>query len=135
MGRPKKVISPRVVEKLAAIGASTKTIADKLGCSVDTIDGRFSGELAKGRATLQIAILKQQIVIMKRGSGQMAMFLGKQHCDQKDTPVAVIENNNFNLKYSKEDVKNEVERRKAENEKAKEAERQKINNGVKVGVN
>jgi hypothetical protein len=84
MGRPKKDIDVVQLEKLAALGCTTKEIAAFFEVSVDTIDRRFADKLAKGREMLKIKLRRIQMQIAERGSAAMAIFLGKNLLDQVD---------------------------------------------------
>lgn len=84
MGRPKIEIDAKEVEKLASWGCKVKEIADWFGVTDDTIIRRFSEELAKGRANLQMSLRRKQIDVALKGNVSMLIWLGKQMLDQKD---------------------------------------------------
>jgi hypothetical protein len=84
MARPEIKIDAEYVEKLAALGAKNTEIADFFGCSPDTIERRFAGELAKGRSNLKIKLRQWQLKAAEKGNSTMLVWLGKQMLDQKD---------------------------------------------------
>jgi len=84
MARPKLNIDPKLVQDLASIGCKTSEIAIVVGCSVDTLDGRFSEELAKGRENLKISLRRWQLEAAKKGNTSMLIWLGKQLLQQTD---------------------------------------------------
>lgn len=84
MARPRLNIDPIEVQKLAALGCDTNEIADWFGCSRDTIEKRFSADLAKGRQNLKMRVRRAQLKIMEAGNAVMAIWLGKQMLKQSD---------------------------------------------------
>lgn len=86
MARPQLDIDAAQVEKLAALGAKVEEIADFFQCSRDTIHGRFSAELRKGRASLRLKLRQWQLKTAEKGNATMQIWLGKQLLDQKDGP-------------------------------------------------
>lgn len=84
MGRPKLNIDPKLVRDLASIGCKTKEIAVIVGCSTDTLEGRFSAEMAKGRENLKISLRRWQLEAAKKGNVAMLIWLGKQLLDQSE---------------------------------------------------
>lgn len=84
MARPKLQIDPKLVQDLAALGCKTTEIATTLGCSPDTLEKRFSGELAKGRENLRISLRRWQLEAAKKGNVAMLIWLGKQMLGQTE---------------------------------------------------
>jgi AraC-like DNA-binding protein len=84
MARPKLEIDADQVYKLAQHGCTVEEIADFFGCSRDTIHGRFSAELSKGKAELRIGLRNWQIASAKKGNVVMQIWLGKQWLGQSD---------------------------------------------------
>ena len=84
MARPKIQIDGELVEKMASMGSKTKEIADWFGCDPDTITGRFSEELRKGRTSLKTNLRSWQIACAKDKNVTMLIWLGKQLLDQRD---------------------------------------------------
>jgi hypothetical protein len=84
MARPEIEITAKQVEQLASIGAKNTEIADFFGCSVDTIERRFAGDLTKGRANLRMSLRRWQLKAAEKGNSALLIWLGKQMLDQKD---------------------------------------------------
>lgn len=84
MARPLLEIDPEEVLKLAQLGCKTQEIADFLGCSKETIEGRFYAELQKGRADLRMSLRRMQIQAAQKGNIAMMIWLGKQMLGQID---------------------------------------------------
>lgn len=84
MARPEKPIDGEIVLKLASFGCTTKDIADVLKCSDQTLNRRFSEELAEGRAKLRNRLRAKQIDVALSGNVAMLIWLGKQLLDQTD---------------------------------------------------
>jgi hypothetical protein len=87
-GRPKLEIDPELVYKLAVIHCSPKEIAQIVGCSADTIRGRFSDILAKGRAEGKQSLRRKQMEVAMSGNTSMLIWLGKNILGQSDTPIS-----------------------------------------------
>lgn len=87
MARPKADVDPRKVEALAAEGAKVTEIADYFGVDRDTITGRFSAEITKGKAKLKQSLRMAQITAAKQGNSTMLVWLGKQYLGQSDTTI------------------------------------------------
>lgn len=84
MARPKLEIDPKLVERLASIQCTNEEIAAACGCSADTIELRFTGELEKGRARGKRSLRRLQYKRAKAGSDTMLIWLGKNVLGQKD---------------------------------------------------
>ena len=84
MARPKLKIDPKLVQDLAVLGCKTSEIALVVGCSPDTLDGRFSAELTKGRENLRISLRRWQLESAKKGNVAMLIWLGKQMLGQSE---------------------------------------------------
>ena len=84
MARPKIQIDAELVYKMAQWGCKTREIADHFNCSEDTISGRFSSQLAKGRADLRMSLRQWQLAAAKKGNPTMLIWLGKQMLGQAD---------------------------------------------------
>lgn len=91
MARPLLDIDAEQVEKLAALHCTTEEIAEFFGCHKDTITGRFSAELAKGRAGGRISLRRMQWQTAKKGNCTMQIWLGKQYLGQRDWKAEEIE--------------------------------------------
>ena len=84
MARPLKKVPPLQVAKLAALGATVAEIADVLEVSDDTLERRFAGEIAKGRADLKIRLRRLQLKAAEKGNVAMLIFLGKSLLGQRE---------------------------------------------------
>ena len=84
MSRPLKDISARDVELLASVFCTQQEIAEKLGCSVDTLSRRFADSYKKGLADAKASLRRNQFLLAKK-SAAMAIFLGKNYLGQRDT--------------------------------------------------
>lgn len=84
MARPKLDIDPVKVRKMASYGCTNNEIADVLGCSHDTITGRFKQELEAGRADGRTSLRKKQMEMALSGNAAMLIWLGKQMLGQSD---------------------------------------------------
>ncbi len=89
-GRPLIPIDPLTVEKLAQIGCKTKEIADYFGVCEDTISGRFSAELTKGRSEVRMSLRRWQLESAKKGNVAMLIWLGKQMLGQQDRTELIL---------------------------------------------
>ena len=83
-GRKLLDIKEEDVEKLASYGCKNVEIADFFNCSVDTITGRFSDILRKGRAELKRSLRKAQIDFALKGNATLLIWLGKNELGQRD---------------------------------------------------
>jgi len=83
-GENKKIIDPREVEKLAAIGMKDREIADFLDVDDSTLAYNFKSFLIKGRHNLKISLRRAQISVALGGSVPMLIWLGKQYLGQSE---------------------------------------------------
>lgn len=86
MARPKKVIDPVLVEKLASVGCSNEAIAIQVECSVDTLTNRYSELLKKSREGMKTKLRIWQLEAARKGNPSMLIWLGKQLLGQTDQP-------------------------------------------------
>ena len=86
-GDNKKIIDPKEVEKLAAIGMKNSEIAEYLDIDDSTLGYNFKQELAKGRHNLKVSLRKAQISVALGGSVPMLIWLGKNILGQSDSPI------------------------------------------------
>lgn len=84
MGRPKKEINEKQVERLAAIGCTVTEIATVLGCNPDTLYVRFSESLKKGRESLKTSLRRFQYKAAQNGNAAILIWMGKQYLGQRD---------------------------------------------------
>ena len=87
VGRDKKVIDPKEVYKLAAIGCKNQEIADWFGIDENTMTYNFSEQLIKGRENLKQSLRKAQISLALNGNAVMLIWLGKNILGQSDNPT------------------------------------------------
>jgi len=83
-GRPKLEIDERLVEQLASIGCTNPEIAAACNCSTDTLIGRFSAVMAKGRENGKTRLRKKQLEVALQGNVSMLIWLGKQMLGQAE---------------------------------------------------
>lgn len=86
-GDNKKVIDPKEVEKLAAIGMKNSEIAEYLECDDSTLAYNFKQELKKGRHNLKSSLRQAQIKYALEGNTSLLIFLGKNLLGQSDNPM------------------------------------------------
>jgi hypothetical protein len=87
MGRPKIAITAKQIQILAEDGMQNTEIANLFGCSADTIERRFAGDLTLGRANLKKRVRKAQIRAMEQGNSSMLLHLGKVYLGQSDKTI------------------------------------------------
>src|SRR3990167_1339601 len=85
MGRPKLVIDETLVEKLASIHCTMEEIASVVGCSVDTLENRFSDIIKVAKDKGKSSLRRYQWEGAQKGNPAMLIWLGKQLLAQKDT--------------------------------------------------
>ena len=78
------VIDLKVVEGMAAVGASNVEIADFLNLDEGTIRRRCAQLLIKARASLKTRLRQAQLKAALSGNPAMLIWLGKQLLDQAD---------------------------------------------------
>jgi hypothetical protein len=83
-GRPPIEIDPAQVEAMAAIGCTPQEVGAVLGCSDQTIRGRFLEEMEKGRASMKMSLRRRQVKAAENGNITMLIWLGKQYLGQSD---------------------------------------------------
>lgn len=91
-GRPKKEIDKTQFQKLCGMQCTLKEIAGFFDCSEDTIErwckrtykGNFADTYKIHSASGLISLRRNQFELSKR-SAAMAIWLGKQYLDQKDS--------------------------------------------------
>ncbi len=87
MARPKLVIDPDAVTKLAEVGCTVAEIAYVVGCSKDTLERRFAASIEKGRQSGNASLRKKQHELAMTGDRTMLVWLGKVRLGQKETQV------------------------------------------------
>jgi hypothetical protein len=86
VGKEKKIIDPKEVEKLASIGMKNSEIAEYLDIDDSTLGYNFKQELIKGRHNLKVSLRKAQISLALSGNATMLVWLGKNILGQSDSP-------------------------------------------------
>jgi hypothetical protein len=84
MARPKKIVDPVEVEKLAAMGCTTDEIAAFFDCSRDTIERRFAAKIRKGKERGRTRLRRLQWQAAEKGNATLMIWLGKQYLGQTD---------------------------------------------------
>ena len=87
VGRDKKVIDPKEVEKLASIGMKNSEIAEWFDIDDSTLNYNFKRELAKGKHNLNTSLRQAQIRLALSGNATMLIWLGKNILGQSDNPI------------------------------------------------
>ena len=85
-GENKKVIDPKEVRKLAALGMKNSEIAEWLEIDDSTLSYNFKQELTKGRLQLNQSLRQAQIQLALSGNAVMLIWLGKNILGQSDNP-------------------------------------------------
>lgn len=88
VGRDKKVIPPREVQKLASMGCKDTEISDFFGVDPNTLRYNFKTELLMGRENLKQKLRQKQIEVALNGNVTMLIFLGKNLLGQSDSPMS-----------------------------------------------
>ena len=78
-GRPKKVIDPELVRKLAGIQCTNEEIAAICDCSADTIERRFAGVIKRGKEEGKTSLRRHLWKMVEGGHAGVAIWLSKQH--------------------------------------------------------
>jgi hypothetical protein len=87
VGKDKKIIDPKEVEKLASIGMKNSEIAEWLGIDDSTLNYNFKQELVKGKHNLHCSLRQAQIRLAMSGNATLLIWLGKNILGQSDNPV------------------------------------------------
>ena len=87
VGRDKKVIPPKDVEKLAAMGCKDIEICEWFGIDGNTLRYNFSVELQKGRQSLNQSLRQAQLRLALSGNATMLIWLGKNILGQSENPA------------------------------------------------
>ena len=77
MGRPPLDIDAEQVKKLAAINCTMIEIASVVGCSVDTLENRFSDVIKEGRAQGRSSLRRHMWEAVQKGNITMMIWLSK----------------------------------------------------------
>ena len=87
VGRDKKVVPPRDVERLAQMGCKDSEIAEWFGVDENTLRYNFSVELLKGKLALNQSLRQAQIRLALSGNATMLIWLGKNILGQSESPL------------------------------------------------
>jgi hypothetical protein len=87
VGRDKKVVPPKDVERLAQMGCKDSENAEWFGVDENTLRYNFSVELLKGKLQLSQSLRQAQIRLAMSGNATMLIWLGKNILGQSDNPV------------------------------------------------
>lgn len=86
-GENKKVIDPKEVRKLAAIGMKNSEIAEWFDIDDSTLTYNFKQEIIKGQHELKQSLRKAQISLALNGNAVMLIWLGKNILGQSENPT------------------------------------------------
>jgi len=86
-GETKKIINPREVEKLAAIGMKNSEIAEWFGIDDSTLSYNFKHEITKGKLNLIQSLRRAQISVALGGNPTLLIWLGRNLLGQSDSPI------------------------------------------------
>lgn len=84
MARPLKQIDEKTVFELAKILCTMKEIATIVGCSVDTLENRFSDTIKSAQDHGRSSLRRWQYHAAEKGNTTMLIWLGKQWLGQSD---------------------------------------------------
>jgi hypothetical protein len=88
VGRDKKVIDPLAIEKLAALSATDREIAEFVGINEDTLRYNFKDNLAKGRAEVKISLRRAMLHnACQNHNAAVQIFLAKNLLGMSSEPV------------------------------------------------
>ena len=87
VGRDKKIVPPKDVERLAQMGCKDSEIAEWFGVDENTLRYNFSVELLKGKLALNQSLRQAQIRLAISGNATMLIWLGKNILGQSDNPM------------------------------------------------
>ena len=84
VGRPKKELDTKLIERLSSIFCTNEEIASVVECHADTLSDNFSEYLKKGRSRGKMSLRRMQWEKAQTGNTTMLIWLGKQMLGQKD---------------------------------------------------
>jgi hypothetical protein len=85
-GENKKVIDPKEVEKLSALGMKISEMAEWFGVDDSTLNYNFKQEILKGKHNLNCSLRQAQIRLALSGNATMLIWLGRNILGQTDSP-------------------------------------------------
>jgi hypothetical protein len=86
-GLRRRVVVPKDVYELAAIGCTDREIARWFDVDENTLRYNFSDILEKGREDLKHSLRRAQLKLALSGNAVMLIWLGKNILGQSDTPT------------------------------------------------
>ena len=95
VGRPRIELDPKQAKIFGYFRATYDTMAEQIGCHVDTIraamqdeDSEFSKEYKKGFSSMKMKLSEAQVkTAIEEHNPTLLVWLGKQYLDQKDNPM------------------------------------------------
>jgi hypothetical protein len=87
-GRRKRVVSPKDVYELAALGCTDREIARWFDVDENTLRYNFSDIIEKGREDIKHSLRRAQIKLALSGNATMLIWLGKNVLGQSENPGA-----------------------------------------------
>jgi hypothetical protein len=91
-GLGKRVVNPKDVYELAAIGCTDSEIARWFDLAETTLKYNFSEIIAKGREDVKMTLRRAQLQLALSGNATMLIWLGKNLLGQSDTPLGSEDN-------------------------------------------
>lgn len=90
MARPRKVLDPKKIEAMAAVGCTAEEIAILLDVSTRTIGGRFCRPFKNGQTKLKHTLKRELVAQAKAGNTAALIFAAKVYCGLRENPDTVI---------------------------------------------
>lgn len=95
VGRPRIELDPKQAKIFGYFRATYDTMAEQIGCHVDTIraamqdeDSEFSKEYKKGFSGMKMKLSEAQVkTAIEDRNPTLLVWLGKQYLNQKDSPM------------------------------------------------
>lgn len=84
LGRPLKQVNEKLVKDLASIFCTQNEMAAIVGCSVDTLERRYSEAIKMGHESAKSSLRRLQWKAAVRGSNALLIWLGKQYLGQRE---------------------------------------------------
>jgi hypothetical protein len=85
-GENKKIIDPKEVEKLAALGMKISEMSEWFGVDDSTLNYNFKQNILKGKHNLNCSLRQAQIRLALSGNATMLIWLGRNILGQSDSP-------------------------------------------------
>lgn len=86
-GENKKIIDPKEVEKLAALGMKISEMSEWFGVDDSTLNYNFKQNILKGKHNLNCSLRQAQIRLALSGNATMLIWLGRNILGQSDSPT------------------------------------------------